>query len=156
MPPEPITIWAWWILALLSWNMCVALGKKKTWWYKLSHSGYRGSQLHFWTHTIGEPRSDLLMQPQIMTLLQQACIGTRHAGCITSSAIFLMLMLLPLWNSLNLDWDKMTFSHCCRFQSSCFPANWTLFSWLFSVISVSLQAAQLFSLNAWILSILCI
>merc|ERR1712035_273013 len=77
--------------------------------------------LIFWAHNVAEPRPEQLKKTQIITLPPQACtVGTRHDGCITSSASLLTLMPPSLWNRLNLDSsDHMTFFHCSRVQSLC-------------------------------------
>ena len=125
------TVWAWWIVALSSWNISVPSGKKKSidgiiW----SFSIFRlSADLIFWSDDVAEPRPDQLKQPQIITLPPQTCVvDTRHDGCITSSASPLTLVHPSLWNRVNLDSsDHMTFFHCSRVQSLCSLANWSLF-----------------------------
>jgi len=57
-------------------------------------------------------------------------------------------MLPSLWNRENLDSsDHMTVFHRSRVQSLCSLANWSLFSWLASLISGLLRATKLFSPN---------
>ena len=106
------TVWAQWIVALLSWNM--PSGKKKhPLMEKPGHSVYSGSQLTYFFGHITLLTLEL-NQSQIITLAPQACtVSTRHDGCITSSASLLTIILPSLWNRVNLDSsDHMTFSHC--------------------------------------------
>lgn len=87
----------------------------------------------WWTLTL------LLQQPHILVLPPQV-LYSRHSawwvGCITSSAL-----LLPQIN-INSS-DHMTFRRSK--ESSCYPANWSLFLWLASPTTGFLKATHLFS-----------
>lgn len=88
------------------------------------HSSW-SADLILGAHAVAEPRPDQLQQPQIIALPPQACtVGTRHDGCITSSASLPTLMHPSLWNRVNLDSsDHMTFFQCSRVPSLCSLVN---------------------------------
>ena len=69
------------------------------------------------------------IQPKIIMLPRQARMaGTKHDGCINSSASLLTLMCPSLWNRVNLNSsDHQTFFHSIRVQSLCSLPNWSLF-----------------------------
>ena len=140
------TVWAWWIVALSSWNISVPSGKNKSidgtaWLFGIFR---KSADLIFWSHNVAEPRPDQLKQPQMITLPPQTCVvDTRHDGCITSSSS----LLTSLWNRVHLDTSEhMTFSHWA--QSLCAPANWSLCPPISLTDKWFLKVIQLFSPSA--------